>query len=91
MILEAALALSLDTGGDLYTTEVGRSRGFSERNPLCSTTGRCIAYSAAYTALGTFTVHKVEKKHGRKAARVVLGLFMAVPLGAAISNGVKLW
>jgi hypothetical protein len=91
MIKESLLALSLATGGDLYTTEKGRSLGFGERNPLCASTGKCIAYSAAWTAIGTFTVDKVQKKHGKKAGWVVLGIFCAVPIGAAVHNGVKIW
>ncbi len=91
MIKESLIALSLSTGGDLFTTETARSRGYGERNPLCARTLSCVAYSAAWTGLGTFVTHKVEKRHGKRSARAVLGLFCAVPLGAAISNGVKLW
>lgn len=91
VIKESLLSLSLSVGGDLFTSEVGRDRGFLDRNPLCSTTTKCVAYSAAWTAIGTFTTHKMERRYGRKVGWITLGLFCAVPLGAAIHNGVKLW
>lgn len=92
MIIEAALAISLSSGADLGTTRLGLNKGFKESNPLVGPTlGRQLLYTGAYTALGTASTNLVNKKWGKKPALAVLGIFCAVPIGAAIHNGVKIW
>lgn len=92
MIVEAAIALSLSSGLDMGTTRIGISKGFKESNPLMGPSfSQQTLYSAAYVTAGTFTSNEVEKHYGRKAGRIVLGIFCAIPISAAIRNGVKIW
>lgn len=90
MILESALSLSLAVGADLYTTEKARGRGYGEHNTLCGSTKGCVAYSAAYATLGTIASQKMERGYGKKWGRITLGVFCALPLGAALHNEVKM-
>jgi len=90
LIKESLILLSLSTFGDSYTSHVGRERGFNERGP-CTSDGRCALYSAVYTGVGTLVSHKMGKTYGKKWGWITLGVFLTIPVGATIHNGVKLW
>lgn len=102
MIRESVAALTIALGGDIGSTHYLRDRVWCrpdhpeqcavvvERNALCHHDWSCVVSGMVYGGVATWTVERVERSHGRKAGRIVLGVFAAVPLGAAVSNMVKM-
>ena len=46
--------------------------------------------AAAYTAAGVLTTEWVERKWGRRAGWITLGVFMVLPIAGTVDNVVKI-